>query len=266
MGVVEKGGSKLDREIVLEARGLCKYFGGIRAVNEVDLKLYAGEIIAIVGDNGAGKSTLIKVISGVYKKNSGLILVNGKEAVINDPNDAKELGIETVYQEQALIPIFDASLNLFLGREKLQDNALGRIFNFLDYSYMKNEAEKLLRQLGIELKESKSPISNLSGGQRQSVSVGRAVHWGGKVLIFDEPTNNLGALQERKVLDLIRKIRDLYNVSVIVISHNIAHVFELVDRIVILRNGEKVGERIKDRTDANEIVSMITGVDQQLSA
>lgn len=250
----------MERELVLEVKGLCKYFGGIKAVNKVDLKLYAGEIIAIVGDNGAGKSTLIKVISGVYKKNSGQIFMNGKEAVINDPHDAKRFGIETVYQEQALIPTFDASLNLFLGREKLKDNILGRLFNLLDYQYMREETQKLLERLGIELKETGAQISSLSGGQRQSVTVGRAVYWEGRVLIFDEPTNNLGAVQERKVIDLIRTIREVYGVSIIVISHNIAHVFELVDRIVVLRNGQKIGERIKGQTNPNEIVSMITGV------
>ncbi len=252
----------MEKEVVLEVKGLCKYFGGIKAVNNVDLKLYTGEIIAIVGDNAAGKSTLIKVISGVYKKNSGQIFMNGEEAVINDPNDAKRLGIETVYQEQALIPTFDASLNLFLGRERLKDNMLGRLFNLLDYKYMREATQELLEKVGIELKETAAQVSSLSGGQRQSVTVGRAVYWEGKVLIFDEPTNNLGAVQERKVIDLIRTIRDVYGVSIIVISHNIAHVFELVDRIVVLRNGEKIGERIKDQTNPNEIVAMITGVEE----
>jgi ABC-type sugar transport system ATPase subunit len=253
----------VERRVVLEVKGLCKYFGGIRAVNNVDLKLYGGEIIAIVGDNGAGKSTLIKVVSGVYKKNSGEIYVNGKKTAINDPNDAKRLGIETVYQEQAFIPTFDASLNLFLGREKLQKNKFGKLFNFLDFKYMRRETEDLLEKIGVKLKDANAHIMSLSGGQRQSISVGRAVYWEGKVLIFDEPTNNLGAIQERKVVDLIKKIRDIYNVSIIVISHNIAHVFALVDRIIVLRNGIKVGERMKDKTNPNEIVSLITGVLEQ---
>jgi len=252
----------LERKVVLELKSLCKHFGGLKAVNELDLKLYEGEIIAIVGDNGAGKSTCIKAISGVYKINSGEIYINGEKATINHTRDARRYGIETVYQDESVITNFDASLNLFLGREKIQDNVIGKLFKFLDRKYMKEEARKLLERLAISLKDNDAALSNLSGGQRQSVVVGRAVYWGGKILIFDEPTNNLGVKQEKKVIDLIKKIRDTYNVSIIVISHNIAHVFELVDRIIVLRNGEKVGEKIKDETNPNQIVSMITGVAQ----
>jgi ABC-type sugar transport system ATPase subunit len=247
-------------KVVLEVRGLCKFFGGLEAVKDVDMKLYEKEIIAIVGDNGAGKSTLIKTISGVHRKTSGEIYINNEKVEIENPNDAKEYGIETVYQEGALVPTFNASINLFLGREKLQDNVFGKLFSFVDYKYMKKETDVMLKKIGIELKDSNSSLNNLSGGQRQSVAVGKAVYWGGKILIFDEPTNNLGAKQERKVIELIKKIRKEYGVSIIIISHNIMHVFELVDRIVVLRNGMKVGERMKDETNPNEIVSMITGV------
>lgn len=248
------------RQVVLEVRKLCKFFGGIKAVNEVDMKLYKGEIIAIVGDNGAGKSTLIKTISGVYKKNSGEIYVNGNKVNINEPNDAKRYGIETVYQEGGLIPTFNAYLNLFLGREKFQDNIFGKWFKFVNFKYMKEETQKMLKKIGIEIKDIDSELNNLSGGQRQSVAVGKAVYWGGQIIIFDEPTNNLGAKQERKVIDLVKKIRNEYNISIIIITHNISHVFELVDRIVILRNGIKVGERMRTKTNPNEVVSMITGV------
>jgi len=248
--------------VVLEVRSLCKYFGGVRAVDELNLKVYEGEIIAIVGDNGAGKSTCIKAISGVYKINRGEIYINGEKVTINNPKDARRYGIETVYQDESVVTNFDASHNLFLGREKVRSDILGRLFRFLDRKYMKEEARKLLEKIGISLKDVDASLRNLSGGQRQSVVVGRAVYWGGKILIFDEPTNNLGVRQERKVIELIKRIRDAYNVSIIVISHNIAHVFELVDRIIVLRNGEKVGEKIKDETDPNQIVSMITGVVQ----
>jgi ABC-type sugar transport system ATPase subunit len=250
----------LDKKVILEVKSLCKYFGGIKAVENVDLQLYEKEIIAIVGDNGAGKSTLIKTISGVYKRTAGEIFINGEIAHIEDPIDARGYGIETVYQDQGLVPILDAATNLFLGREKVRDNFLGKVFRFTDEKYMRKEAETLLKRLGIELKNINSEVFNLSGGQRQTVIVGRAVYWGGQILIFDEPTNNLGVKQERIVLDLIKRIRDEYNLSIIVISHNIAHVFELVDRIVVLRNGQIVGEKRKDKTDTNEIVSMITGV------
>lgn len=250
----------MERNIVLEVNGLSKYFGGIKAVNNVDFKLYDKEIIAIVGDNGAGKSTLIKTISGVYKKDAGKIFVNGKEAYIDNTIDAKKYGIETVYQDEGMVSILDASANLFLGREKLRNDFLGKLFKFLDYKYMRKETIKLLDRFGIELKDVDAEVSNLSGGQRQTITVGRAAYWGGKIIILDEPTNNLGVKQERRVLDLVRRLRDEYGVAIIVISHNIAHVFELVDRIIILRNGEKIGERIKDQTNTNEIVSMITGV------
>lgn len=250
----------MEKKAVLEVKGLCKFFGGIKAVNNIDLKIYEKEIVGIVGDNGAGKSTLIKILSGVYVKTAGKILVNNKEIEIDNPNDARKLGIETVYQDQGLIPIFDAASNLFLGREKLREDFFGKCFKFVDNQGMIKETNNTLGSLGISLEDVRSKVFNLSGGQRQTVVIGRAVHWGGKILIFDEPTNNLGVKQERKALDLIKKLRDSYEVSIIIISHNIAHIFELVDRIIVLRNGEKVGERVKEETNPNEIVSMITGV------
>lgn len=251
-----------NKEVVLETRELSKHFGGVRAIDKVDLKLYKNEIIAIVGDNGAGKSTFIKTISGVHRKDQGDIYFFGKKVDINNPIDARKLGIETVYQDGGIVPMLNASLNLFLGREKTKPGVLGKSLKVVDYKYMRNETINLLDRIGIDLKDVDAELNNLSGGQRQSVVVGRAVYWGGKILIFDEPTNNLGAKQERIVIDLIKSIRDQYDVSIIVISHNIMHVFELVDRIIVLRNGCKVGERLKEDTDPNEIISMITGVSQ----
>jgi len=250
----------LNDKPLLEIKDLKKYFGGVKALDGVDMELYHKEIIAIVGDNGAGKSTLIKTISGVHQKTGGNIFINGEEAHINSPMDARNYGIETVYQDQGLISILDASLNLFLGREKIRENILGKFFKFTDDRYMKKETVELLKKLDVRLKDINAEVFNLSGGQRQTVVIGRAVYWGGKILIFDEPTNNLGVKQERRVLDLIKKLREDFDVSIIVISHNIAHVFELVDRIIVLRNGKKVGEKIKNRTNTNEVVSMITGV------
>ncbi|MFQ6067001.1 MAG: ATP-binding cassette domain-containing protein [bacterium] len=250
----------MERKVVLEVKGLSKYFGGIKAVDDVDLQLYENEIIGLVGDNGAGKSTLIKTISGLYRKNAGKIYINGEEADISTPIDARNYGIETVYQDQGLIPVLDAASNLYLGREKLQDNIIARFFKIVDDKYMKKETTRTLKELGIELKDINSGIFNLSGGQRQTVAIGRAIHWRESILIFDEPTNNLGVKQERKVLDLIRRLRHESNVSIIVITHNITHIFELVDRIIVLRNGKKVGEKMKEETNPNEIVSMIIGV------
>jgi len=250
----------MEKETVLEVKGLSKHFGGIKAVDELDLKLHKKEIIAIVGDNGAGKSTLIKMISGVYKKDKGEIYINGEKADIQNTIDARNYGIETVYQDQGLVQNFTAPLNLFLGREKVYNNFLGKIFKLVNFKYMRNETEKMLDMIGVDIKDIYSEVESFSGGQKQSIVVGRAVYWGGKILIFDEPTNNLGVKQERKIIDLIKKIRNDYDISIIIISHNIAHEFEPVDRIVILRNGKKVGERLKDKTNTNEIISMITGV------
>lgn len=249
-------------KVVLEVKNLKKYFGGLKAVDGVDFKLYENEIIAIVGDNGAGKSTIIKTISGVYQKTSGQIFINGKEVEINSTLDSRRNGIETVYQSEGTLDSFDAPSNLFLGREKLLKNFLGRFLRIMDTKYMKEETDALLKKVGVEIKNISAEISDLSGGQRQSVVVGRAVYWGGNILIFDEPTNNLGAKQQDIVIGLIKKIRKEYGVSVIVISHNISHVFELVDRIIILQNGKKIGERLKKDTNPTEIVSMITGVHQ----
>lgn len=250
----------MKRKVVLEVKGLSKHYGGIKAVENVDFKLYEGEIVAIVGDNGAGKSTLIKTISGVQKKNAGKIYINGKEADIHNRDAAKKFGIETVFQEPTLIQNFDAASNLFLGREKPVNNLFSKFFNILDYRYMINETDKLFKKLGVGIKDIKAEVKNFSGGQRQGIVVGRAVYWGGNIIIFDEPTNNLGVKEQRVVLNLISKLRDEHNISIIIISHNLYHVFELVDRIIVLRNGQKVGERIKEETSQNEIVSLITGL------
>jgi len=254
----------MDRRVILETKGLSKHFGGIKAIDNINLKLYENEIIAIVGDNGAGKSTFIKTISGVYKKDAGEIYINGEIAHINNPKDARHYGIETVYQDGGVIPLLDASSNIFLGRVKLQNNVLGNLFKFVDYGYMKKQTELLLDKLDVTLQNINAPLVNLSGGQRQSVAVGKAIYWGGKILIFDEPTNNLGVKQERTIINLIKRIRQDFGVSIIIISHNIAHVFELVDRIIVLRSGYVVGEKMKNNTTMNEIVSMITGVSEKV--
>jgi ABC-type sugar transport system ATPase subunit len=256
----------LNRQVILETEGLSKHFGGIKAIDNINMKLYENEIIAIVGDNGAGKSTIIKTIAGVYKKDGGVIYINGEKAHISNPKDARSYGIETVYQDGGVISILDATANLFLGRVKYQDNIFGRLFNFVDYRYMRKETVQLLDRLGVTLKDINARVNNLSGGQRQSVAVGRAIYWGGKILIFDEPTNNLGVKQERIIIELIKRIRGEFGVSIIIISHNIAHVFELVDRIIVLRNGQIIGERMKEKTNMNEIVSMITGVTEKVAA
>lgn len=250
----------MERKVVLEVKGLSKHFEGLKAMDNVDFKLYEGEIVAIVGENGAGKSTLIKVISGAIKRSGGKIYINGIEADINSRDDAKNYGIETVFQEQTLIPNFDASLNLFLGREKFRKRPFGKYFKLIDYRYMMDETIKLFKKIGVGVKDIEEEVRFFSGGQRQGIVVGRAVYWGGKILILDEPTNNLGVHEQKTVLDLIVKLREEQNMSILIISHNLYNVFQIVDRIIVLRNGEKVGERFTKETNQNEILSMITGL------
>jgi len=256
---LRKAEEKLEKRTVLEVKGLIKYFGGVKAVDNVDLQLYENEIIAIVGDNGAGKSTLIKAISGAYKRDSGEIKIDGEVAHIFDTKSARRYGIETVYQDQGLILDFDAASNVFLGREKYMENSLGNFIKLLNFKYMKKEAEKLYKKIGINFKNINTPVRVLSGGQRQGIVIGKAIYWGGKIIIFDEPTNNLGVKEQKRVIDLIKQLRDKYNIAIIIISHNLFHVFELVDRIIVLKNGRKIAERVKNDTTQHEIVSLITG-------
>jgi len=251
----------LKKEVLLEIKGLSKNFGGIKAVNNVSFKLCKNEIVAIVGGNGAGKSTLIKIISGVYRKDSGEIYINNEKVNINDVQSARSYGLETVYQNQELISQFDVASNLFLGREKIRENLINRIFKIIDFNHMRKETEKILGKIGIKIKNIYSPVQNLSGGQRQGAVVGRAIYWGGKIIIFDEPTNNLGVKERKKVINLIKEIREKYKISIIIISHDLNDVFELVDRVIVLRNGEKIAERMKDKTSHRELVSLITGLE-----
>jgi len=250
-------------KVVLETKDIEKHFGGIRAVDKVSIKLYKNEIIAIVGDNGAGKSTFIKCITGAHAKDGGSIFLDGKLVDIRNTQDSRMLGIETVYQDKGLISTLDAPSNLFLGREKIRGNLLGIILRMLDSKYMRDETEILLEKIGVHLRDIVSPVSSLSGGQQQSVAVGRAIYWSAKILIFDEPTNNLGVKEQHRAIELIKNIRDTHpEVSIIVITHNLYHVFELVDRIFIMRNGKLIGVKEKVKTNRNEIVSLITGLSE----
>jgi ABC-type sugar transport system ATPase subunit len=249
----------MEQKILLEVNNLCKYFGGLKANDNINLKVHEREIVALVGDNGAGKSTFIKTLAGAHRMDSGEIIINGEKANITSANSAKEYGIETVYQDQVLIKRFNAASNLFLGREQYQNSFFGKLLKFLDFKKMEQEAKSVLDKIGITMGSLDSPVSDLSGGQRRAIEVGRAVFWGGKFIIFDEPCNGLGVEQQEKVLQLIKNLRKKFNVAILIVSHNLNHVFELVDKIVVLRNGRKVGERLKDETTKEEIVSMITG-------
>jgi ABC-type sugar transport system ATPase subunit len=244
-------GSASDGESLLTVRGLEKHFGPVQALYAVDLDLPAGCITALCGDNGAGKSVLIKCISGVYQADHGEILWEGHPVHIRNTRDAARLGIETVYQDLALCDNLDIVQNMFLGRERLQ-RAL------LDEDQMEREAAKTLASLRVTTVRSiRQPVASLSGGQRQSVAVAKAVMWNSKLVIFDEPTAALGVNQTRMVLDLLKRLRDR-GLAVIVISHNLNDVFEVADRIAVLYLGRMVIQDRASNFDRQSVVQYMT--------
>ncbi len=242
----------------LQVKELYKRFGGLVAVDHVSLDIYPGEVVGLLGDNGAGKSTLIKMISGAYKPDGGQILLNSEVVSFAAPLEARKRGIETIYQDLALCDNLDASANIFLGRERMR-HQLG-IFRVLDRPYMLSEAHHVLDQLDIRIPDLRSPIRQLSGGQRQAVSIARAVYWNASLMIMDEPTAALGVPEQLKVLELIRTLRSR-GVPVILISHNMQDVFAVADRVIVMRRGNKVGERKVSETNENEVVGLMVGAE-----
>lgn len=243
---------------ILQIKDLSKRFGGLVAVDSVSLEVYPGEVVGLLGDNGAGKSTLIKMISGVYKPDSGQVLLDGEVVSFSTPLEARRRGIETIYQDLALCENLDASANIFLGRERVRSQ-LG-IFRVLNRSYMLHEASQVLDQLDIRIPDLRTPIRQLSGGQRQAVSIARAVYWNARVMIMDEPTAALGVPEQLKVLELIRTLRSR-SVPVVLISHNMQDVFAVADRVIVMRRGSKAGERKVSETNENDVVSLMVGAD-----
>jgi ABC-type sugar transport system ATPase subunit len=239
---------------LLEVENVSKRFGGVHALKEVSLTLYPGEVLALAGDNGAGKSTLIKIISGVHHADGGSLRYAGKEIKFDNPHQARDCGIETIYQDLALADNLDVGANVFLGREPVR-----RIFGLpvVDRRLMRLEAEKTLRALDIHIHRLSIPIRSLSGGQRQSVA-GRAIHWKARVLIMDEPTAALGVPEQRKVMELITNLKGS-GVGIIFISHNLIDIFQVSDRIMVLRRGAKVGEKRTAETNSDEIVRLMVG-------
>jgi simple sugar transport system ATP-binding protein len=246
-------------EPMLQVRQLTKRFGGLTAVDQVDMDVYPGEVVGLLGDNGAGKSTLIKMVSGVYHPDGGQIFFQGKELKLGSPMDALELGIETLYQDLALAENLNVYSNIFLGREKTKP-FLG-VLRVLDHAVMHAESQKVLKRLEIEIPSLRSQIRTLSGGQRQAVAIGRSIYWNAKLLIMDEPTAALGVAEQRKVLDLVRVLRS-QNIPIIVISHQMYDIFSVTDRLVVMRRGKKVAERITRETDTDEVVGLITGSEE----
>ena len=238
---------------ILQTKKISKSFGHVQALKNVDLDLYPSEVVALIGDNGAGKSTLIKIISGIYQRDSGEVLYKGEKVEINEPKDAVEkAGVSTVYQDLSLVEVQDVGVNIYLNMEPTFFGI------FINYKKLYKNAENLIKDLKIDLPSVRVNVADLSGGQRQGVAIARALARGREIFILDEPTAALGVEQQANVNKLILKLKEDKK-TVLLISHNLEHVFEVADRLVILRRGEKVGERVKDSTNKEEVVGLITG-------
>jgi D-xylose transport system ATP-binding protein len=238
---------------ILELRGICKSFGAVQALYEVDFHVSSGEVMALVGDNGAGKSTLIKCIAGIYSVDSGEILFEGQPVSIHGPKDSARLGIEVVYQDLALADNLDVVQNMFLGREEMTGP-----LRSLDELTMERRANDTLDSLSVTTISSvRQTVAGLSGGQRQSVAVAKAVMWNSKVVILDEPTAALGVAQTRQVLDLVKRLGE-QGLAVVLISHNLHDIFEVADTITVLRLGQNVAEYKRTEVTQTQVVEAIT--------
>ena len=249
---------------VLEVEGLRKQFGATTALRDVSLELREREVLALLGDNGAGKSTLIKILAGVVTPDAGEIRIDGETVQISSPHHARELGIETVYQDLALFDNAAPVGNFFAGRERTRPKWLGP-FGWVDDRSMRRETDELIERLQVNLPDKDADIGLLSGGQRQAVACARAIAFGERIVILDEPTSALGARESSNVLRLIRDATE-QGVSVIVISHNMEHVIEVADRAVVLRQGRYVGEERPTKETQEQLVSMIVGGDDREAA
>ena len=256
------GATALAKQPILEANAISKRFGNVVALEDVDFESYPGEITALIGDNGAGKSTLIKIISGVIAADSGTITMRGTRTTFHAPRDARDAGIETAYQDLALAPDLDIPANLFLAREILRPGLLGKL-DVVDRQAMRKRAAEHLRDFGIKVTSINQRVDTLSGGQRQSIAVARTVLWGSAVIIMDEPTAALGVAQSALVLQLMRKVRDA-GTAVVFISHNLPQVFEVADRIVVMRHGHRVGTLDSRMATMEQAVSLMTGATHPL--
>ena len=242
---------------VLSIKNLSKRFGGLVAVDDVSLDVFPGEVVALLGDNGAGKSTLIKCVSGVYTATSGQIILQGERVDFSRPIDARERGIETIYQDLALANNLDVAANIFLGREQ-EKSRFGGLLKSLDDRFMLDRSAEALNSLHVKIPSLKAPVETLSGGQRQAVAIARAVYWDAKLMIMDEPTNNLGVPEQRKVLELITSLRE-HGVPVILISHTLPDVFSVADRLLVMRRGRVVTEKKIVDTNTEEVVQYMVG-------
>ena len=246
-----------ERKPLLEARGVVKSFGKVRALRGANFAVYPGEVVALCGDNGAGKSTLVKTLAGVHAPDEGQLLVDGEPVSFGSPVDAREHGIEVVYQDLALAAELEPASNLYLGREILRRGLLGRL-GVLDDREMKRRGDSAFHDLGVRIQDTSAPVAAMSGGQRQGVAVARAVMWADRVVFMDEPTAALGVVQTRNVLDLIRRVRDR-GIAVVLISHNMPEVLEVADRVEVLRLGRRVARFERGDVTMEQIVGAMTG-------
>ncbi|WP_039017942.1 ATP-binding cassette domain-containing protein [Halocynthiibacter namhaensis] len=244
-------------DIILETKGLTKHYGGVHALQDADFVLKKGEHVAIMGDNGAGKSTFVRQITGVEQRTRGTVIFDGDEVNFAGPLDAREAGIETVFQTLALADDLNVPDNLFLGREKTKLNWLGP-FRLLDYKSMREDTMAGLVKTGVKIPNIKNTIANMSGGQRQCVAIARTATFASKLTIMDEPTAALGVQETAQVENIIRTLKE-QGESLILVSHNMRQVFDLVDRIIVFRRGRMVANLRKEDTDGQDVVAYITG-------
>lgn len=245
-------------DVVLALRNITKAFGGVEALRGASMDVIAGEVTALVGDNGAGKSTLIKTIMGVHQPTSGSIILDGREITVPDPEAARRLGIEAIYQDLALVGTFDLVQNFFLGRERTK-SYLGGLIKVLDKAAMREEALKVLTErVGIRLGNPYANAFVMSGGQRQAVAIGRAIHSHARLIIMDEPTAALGVEETERVLTIIERLRE-QGLTVLMVSHNLEHVFRCADSIAVMHRGEVNAQMRKDEVTREDVIACIMG-------
>ena len=240
---------------LIEVEGISKFFGQVIALKDISMSVSAGEVLCLLGDNGAGKSTLIKTLSGVHRHDEGRMLIEGEEVKFSSPRDALDRGIATVFQDLAMIPLMGISRNFFLGREPTKGFGPFRRY---DAAHADRVTREEMRGMGIDIRDPSQPVGTLSGGERQSVAIARAVHFGAKVLILDEPTSALGVKQAAVVLRYIARTRE-QGIGVIFITHNVHHAFPVADRFTILRRGQSYGNFAKNEVTREEVASMMAG-------
>jgi simple sugar transport system ATP-binding protein len=253
-----------DETVLVKMEGISKNFGAVRALDDVTIALHRGEVLGIVGDNGAGKSTLMKILSGVYQPDRGEIYFDGNKVKFNSPIVARKMGIETIYQDLALIDDLSVYHNIFLAKEQFLKAT--PVLRFLDNKTMKTSAGHFLNDLKVDVPEIDAKARVLSGGQRQAIAIARSVYFSAKLLIMDEPTAALGVVETKRVMDLIENLKKRGNVSIIIIAHNLAHVLALVDRVIILARGRIIAERKTKETSIDDLTEIISKGAQGVAA